>query len=172
MKNSCFIPTEADGRQSTAKLLPRDCDLYRPVPIDSAVPSQGRSFHLYVGLVAHLRQRLDQVLLVGHCCGEFLVLAHGASYSVSRNARLPDAVGLSDSVENTPERAALRNRPDACRRSASIWSAADLETGTMYSADSFSERFNRHALRQHSRISAPVQPSSFGRSPSIFHFAR
>src|SRR5258708_26951700 len=86
-------------------------------------------------------------------------------YAVSRNARLPDAAGLSDSVENTPGRAALRNRPDACRRSASIWSAADLETGTMYSADSFSDRFNRHALRQHSRISAPVQPSSFGRSP-------
>src|SRR6266853_2429091 len=76
MKNSCFIPTEADGRQSTTKLLPRDCDLYRPVPIESAVPTQGRSLRLYVGLVAHLRQRLDQVLLVGHCCGEFLVLAH------------------------------------------------------------------------------------------------
>src|SRR6202035_3922437 len=64
-------------RQSAAKLLPRDCDLYWPVPTDAAVPSQGRSFHLYVGLVAHLRQRLDQVLLVGHCGGEFLVLAHG-----------------------------------------------------------------------------------------------
>src|SRR6202158_2406567 len=42
----------------------------------------------------------------------------------------------------------------------------------MYSADSFSERFSRHALRQHSLISAPVQPSSFGRSSSRFHFAR
>src|SRR5438270_5663135 len=71
-------------------------------------------------------------------------------YSVSRNARLPGAVGLSDSVENTPGRAALRNRPDACRRNASISSAADLDTGTIYSADSFSERFSRHALRQHS----------------------
>src|SRR6202171_160760 len=93
-------------------------------------------------------------------------------YSVSRNARLPDAAGLSVSVENTPGRAALRNRPDACRRSASIWSAADLETGTMYSADSFNERFSLHALRQHSLISAPVQPSSLGLSPSRFHLAR
>src|SRR5450631_4535425 len=76
MKNSCFVPTEADGRQGAAKLLPRDCDLDGSVPTDPAVPPQGRSFCLYFGLVAHLRQRLDQVLLVGHCGGEFLVLAH------------------------------------------------------------------------------------------------
>src|SRR5712692_3033631 len=79
LKGSGFVPTEADGRQSAAKLLPRDGDLYWSVPTDAAVPSQGRSRCLYFGLVAHLRQRFDQVLLVSHGCGEFLVLAHRAS---------------------------------------------------------------------------------------------
>src|ERR1700676_4419321 len=61
LKNSGFVPTEADGRQSAAKLLPRDCYLYCSVPTHPAVPSQGRSLCLCFGLVAHLRQRLDQV---------------------------------------------------------------------------------------------------------------
>src|SRR5580704_2527881 len=39
LKNSGFVPTEADGRQTAAKLLPRDCDLYWSVPTDPAVPS-------------------------------------------------------------------------------------------------------------------------------------
>src|SRR4029077_19502667 len=71
LKNSGIVPTEADGRQGAAKLLPRDCDLYWSGPTDSAVPSQGRSVRLYLGFIAQLRQRLDQVLLVGHSCGEF-----------------------------------------------------------------------------------------------------
>src|ERR1700681_2795467 len=47
LNHSGFVPTEADGRQSAAKLLPRDCDLYWSVPTDSAVPSQSRSRCLY-----------------------------------------------------------------------------------------------------------------------------
>src|ERR1035441_5647366 len=57
------------------------------------------------------------------------------------------------------------NFPEACCLSALIWSAAERDTGTRYSADSFSVNFSRYAFRQHSLISAQVQPSSFGSAP-------
>lgn len=66
--------------------------------------------------------------------GQLSILAHGnpPQSPISRNERLPapNAEG-SLSAEYTPGCDALRNRPDACRRSASIWSAAERETGTM-----------------------------------------
>src|SRR5712692_5582568 len=63
------------------------------------------------------------------------------------------------------------NFPEACCRSALIWSAAERDTGTVYSADSFSVSFSRYAFRQHSLISAPVQPASSGNSPDTPYLA-
>lgn len=64
------------------------------------------------------------------------------------------------------------NFPEACCRNALIWSEALRDTGTIYIAVSRSCMFKRAALRQHSLISAPVQPSSSGMSLWTSYFSK
>src|SRR5713226_10325259 len=93
------------------------------------------------------------------------LLRSTAQLSMPRNARPARGAGADSWNWYTPGYDALMNFPDACCRSALIWSAAERDTGTVYSADSFSVSFSRYAFRQHSLISAPVHPSSSVNSP-------
>ena len=64
------------------------------------------------------------------------------------------------------------NFPEAIWRSALTCSAAERDTGTMYLAACVRVMLKRCAFRQHSLISAPVQPSSFGSSPVTPYFLK
>ena len=64
------------------------------------------------------------------------------------------------------------NLPDAIWRSALTCSAAERDTGTIYLAAWARDIPRRCAFRQHSLISAPVQPSSSGNSPATPYFLR
>src|SRR5580658_11077570 len=79
------------------------------------------------------------------------------------------AVAVS-SYRYTPVLDALMNFPEACCRNDLICSAADFDIGTVYWAARTRGSRSLPAFRQHSLISAPVHPSSSGRSPETLYF--
>lgn len=64
------------------------------------------------------------------------------------------------------------NLPDAIWRNDFTCSAAERDTGTIYREAWASDIPKRCAFRQHSLISAPVQPSSSGKSPDTPYLLR